>query len=270
MSRESSIELFLFTTLPALAGVAEDAGIDAVVVDWEWRGKEDRQEGRDTEINRDTAADLAGLSGFRGRRCCRLNGFGPWTPGEVELAIENGATDLLLPMVREVAEVEHTQRLVGDRVPLGILVETVSAVARARQLARLRPDRVYVGLNDLAIDRGGKPELFRPLIDGTLEKLREAFHDRPFGFGGLTQIDLGKPVPCVLLLQEMARLEADFCFLRRSFKRDVPPTSMAREVLRLRESWSKLKRRGAAARERNHRHLQEHLAALYHLPLATR
>lgn len=260
------LELFLFTVDPALASDAAAAGIDALVVDWEWRGKEERQRGADTEINRDTAQHLAALALFESlKRCCRINAFGKSTAGEVELAIDSAATDILLPMVRRPNEVEGFLRLVDGRARAGILVETVEAVERAEELARLPLDLVYVGLNDLAIERGHR-DLFLPLIDGTLDRLRETLAEPAFGFGGLTVRDKGTPVPCRLLHAEMARLGCDFAFLRRSFKRDVSGFPLAREVTRLRADWGALARRSASETARDHQELRSFLGTLYGRP----
>ena len=136
-------------------------------------------------------------------------------------------------MVRSAGEVERALELVGGRVGLGILVETRDAVAAAGDLARLPLSRVYVGLNDLAIERG-TPTIFAPLADGLLDELRERFAAVRFGFGGLTLPEAGTPLPCRLLMGELARLRADFTFLRRSFYRDVAGKDPEQEVARIR------------------------------------
>lgn len=248
----AEIDLQLFTTDPVTAHNSVLAGITAFVVDWEWRGKEDRQTGFDTEINRDSAEDLARVSAVAGsRRICRINRFGSWTPGEVDLAIESGATQLLLPMAERPAEVEAYLKLVRGRVRAGILVETREACECASELAGLGLDAVYVGLNDLAISRG-TPCIFTALADGVVEGLREAFGDTPFGFGGLTVVNLGHPIPCMRLLEEMARLRSGFTFLRRSFRRDIVGRDVAAEVARIQETWRLLLRRGRDQEARDH------------------
>src|SRR3712207_2903961 len=114
-----------------------------------------------------------------GRLVCRVNGFGPWTAAEVDDAVARGADELLLPMVRTPSEVDRTLEAVAGRCGLGILVETQDGVARAAELARRPLSRVYVGLNDLRIDRGSD-QLFTPLVDGTVDAVRAAVPG-PFG-----------------------------------------------------------------------------------------
>jgi hypothetical protein len=229
------IELVLFTTGSSAEQVraALDAGIRSFIVDWEWRDKEERQRGADTEINRDgpDALELLRRLGAP-RRSCRLNRSGAWTAGEVETAIAAGATDLFLPMVQRPSEAADLLALAAGRCRAGVLVETAEGVAAAPELARLPLDQVYVGLNDLAISRGSS-QIFLAVTDGTVAALRRAFAPRRFGFGGLTVVDGGAPVPCRLLLAEMVRLDCDFTFLRRSFRRDVRGRDMAAELTRI-------------------------------------
>jgi hypothetical protein len=261
-----SLDFLLFTVDLEMAQAARAAGIDGLVVDWEWRGKLERQNGADTEINRDTPEQLGRLSTLESmRRCCRVNAFGEWTRDEVEAAIENGATDLLLPMVRAPDPVERFLRHIDGRARAGILVETVEACERAEDLARLPLDLVYLGLNDLAIQRG-HPCIFLPLVDGTAERLRDVFGGVPLGFAGLTVVDGGRPVPCQYLLQEMARLECDFAFMRRSFRRDIVGRDMPGEIARLRAAWREVRQRDRATVESDHRKLERTLRELFPAP----
>jgi hypothetical protein len=225
--------LALFATDERLLAGAVEAGVTSVVVDWEWEGKHERQAAADTEVNRHTVADLRRVRRLTDARLvCRLNRLSAGTPAEVEAAVAEGADELLLPMVRSAGEVEEALALVDGRAALGILVETTAAVDAAEALAALPLACVYVGLNDLAIERG-TPTIFAPLADGTLDRLRAAFARIRFGFGGLTLPEAGAPLPCRLLIAELARLRCDFAFLRRSFYRDMAGRDPAVEVPRL-------------------------------------
>ncbi len=198
-----------------------DSGMTTMIVDWEDRGKATRQQAWDTEVNCDTPQDLERLRWLGvPNRLVRVNAMGPWTENEVEVAIAAGATCILLPMVTNVAEVQALFRMVAGRSGVGILAETMAAVDLARDLGRLPLACVYVGLNDLAIDRG-LATIFESIVDGTVDRLRDSFASVSFGFGGLTVLDRGSPVPFRLLLAEICRLRCDFSFCRRSFKRDV-------------------------------------------------
>ena len=228
------IGAFLFSTDAAFAAAAVRAGAAGVIVDWERRGKRERQAGADTQVNADTPADLARVrAGTPGRVLCRVNGWGPWSAAEIDRAVELGADEVLLPMVRQPAEVDAALAVAGDRCGLGILVETSEAVRRIDDLVRRPVARLYVGLNDLMIDRGGRT-LFAALVDGTVDRIREATPAGiPFGVAGLTLPEGGFPIPCRLLAAELARLDASFTFLRRSFCADVAGRDLAAELPRV-------------------------------------
>jgi hypothetical protein len=228
------VNLYLFTTDPSYAREALAAGIDGLVVDWEHLGKRQRQSGADTEVNRDTVEDLVRLRhSIDAPVLVRIHGAGETSAREVEEAIGGGATEILLPMVRRVDDVERVLELIDGRCGLGILIETADAVRIAADLCALPLARVYVGLNDLSIDRG-IANIFTSVADGTVEKVRREC-GRPFGFGGLTHPDGGAPIPCRLLVSEMVRLECAFSFVRRSFRRDAQRYGVVELVRALRE-----------------------------------
>ncbi|MEY4581879.1 MAG: hypothetical protein RL701_6582, partial [Pseudomonadota bacterium] len=120
---------------------------------------------------------------------------------------------------RHASDVETILEYARGRCKVGFLVETREAVQRIDTFAELPVTRVYVGLFDLAIERRCQ-NLFTPLIDGTVERVRAAVR-APFGVGGLTLPERGAPIPCRLLIGEMARIACDFSFLRRSFLADT-------------------------------------------------
>jgi hypothetical protein len=226
------MDLFLFTVDATFGRDVVDAGAAGVVVDWERRGKARRQAGEGTQINADTPDDLARMrAATDGRVLCRVNGWGPWTAAEIDEAVDRGADEVLLPMVRTPEEVDRALDAVGGRCGLGILVETEDAVARVPELARRPLSRVYLGLNDLRIDRASD-NLFTPLVDGTAETVRAAVPG-PFGVGGLTLPGGGVPVDSTLLAAELVRVGADFTFLRRSFTADMAGRDPFTEVPRL-------------------------------------
>ncbi|MFT4262023.1 MAG: aldolase/citrate lyase family protein [Nocardioides sp.] len=248
---QQALELLLFATDPRLVAEATEAGMDGFIVDWERRGKYRRQAGEGTQINNDTLEDLQRVrAATRARLICRINGFGAWTRHEIEEAIAAGADEILLPMVRDAAEVDQVLAMAVGRCGVGILIETRAGVAAAAELARRPLSRVYVGLNDLRIDRGSS-ELFAPLADGTVDRVRAAVEHSSFGVAGLTLPDRGHPVPSSLLAAELIRIDAQFTFLRRSFLADTGGTSLGPAVAAIRAQLDRLVRRSDAAVERD-------------------
>jgi hypothetical protein len=258
-------ELVLFATDLAVAERAVAGGVQTLIVDWEWEGKAMRQAGADTQVNRQTATDLRRVRGVPGARVlCRLNAWNARTGDELDLAVEAGADEVLLPMVRTTDEVEAVLGLLEDRAGLGILVETEDAVAAAADLSRLPLSRVYVGLNDLAIERG-EGGIFRPFVDGTVARLRETFSATRFGVGGLTVPSGGAPLPCLLLMAELTRLGCDYAFLRRSFLRDTEGRDVARAVREIRAALAVARSRSADAVEADRRSFVDAVTALEQL-----
>ena len=261
-----SLELLLFATDTGLVEEATGAGMDGFIVDWERRGKERRQAGEGTQINYDTLSDLRRVRATTDAAViCRLNGFGWWTPREVDRAIDAGADELLLPMVRNTDEVDRTLELVSDRCGLGILVETRQGVRATPALVTRPLSRVYVGLNDLRIDRGSN-ELFDPLIDGTVDQVRAHVGRLSFGVAGLTLPDCGAPVPSRLLAAELSRIGADFTFLRRSFLADTGGRQLAPAVSAIRAQLVELGARSEAQELADRQALQALLSRSAVLP----
>lgn len=216
----SSFDLFLFSTEPQFIRPAVAAGVAGIIVDWEQRGKDERQEGARTQINRNTVEDLRTVRASTDARViCRINRPGEWTADEIEQALEAGTDEILLPMVRTVQEVKTVLDLVDERCGLGIMIETREAMASLDELARLPLARAYAGLNDLAIETRSA-NIFTLVADGAMARIREAFAG-PFGFGGLTLPEGGSPIPCRLVMGELARLDCAFSVLRRSFHADI-------------------------------------------------
>lgn len=261
MSRhDQPLELMLFETSGVGAKAMMAAGIRHFVIDWESIGKTERQKDFDTEIAPVGPQALSDVARWPGAQAwCRINGEGPHTPEEIEIAVGAGALGIFLPMVHTPAEVERFLRLVDGRCQVGILVETAAALGCVRSLAALPLDRVYFGLNDFAISRGGG-SIFRAVLDGSVERAREAFAHIPFGFGGATAVDGGAPVPCARLLEEMARLDCHFVFLRRSFRRDVQRLGAARLTAEVAAYWQRCLARTAAEAALDRRALEQLLS----------
>ncbi len=240
------LEVLLFTVDPLLARQVLAAGVSGVVVDWETRACDPRRAAVDIGGAPDSPEDLRAVADVvRGPVYCRINRPGPHTADEIACALQGGATHLIVPMIERPAEAEQVLDLVGGRAAVGIMIETEPACREAKAIAALPLDFVYVGLLDLAIGRReGNP--FRILADGTADRVREAFAGTRFGIGGVTAVDAGSPVPAIHLLGELARLDADFAFARRSFLRDMSDRDVAFELARIGEAWQALRRRDAA------------------------
>lgn len=230
--RGTSLDLYLVSANDRLIRRTVSAGAAGVVIDWEKRGKHERQSGYDTQITGHTVVDLQRVrAATHAPVICRINPVGGDTRDEVRLAIDLGADEILIPMVRSPREVEQVLEASNGRARVGIMLETLDAIQHCRELACFPLSRVFVGLHDLAIERKiSNP--FRSLVDRLVDQIRP-FFTCPFGFAGLTLPDRGFPIPSILILCELLRLRADFTFLRRSFLKDVATVDPAQAVRKI-------------------------------------
>lgn len=247
----SEIELIVFESEPRRVAELQASGFSSFIVDLEHMGKDLRQLGFDTEINRSTAEDIRAVAAMPQTRVwARLNAFGGHTRDEVEGAIHNGAEVVVLPMVKSLREVDLFTRLVDERAETCVMMETPEGFAMAAELDRTPIAAVYFGLNDYAIATK-QFNIFGPLRDGVIQRAREALPSKRFGFGGLTHVKLGQPVPCIMILEELERLDCQMTFLRRSFRRDLKHFSPQDVMDSIMESWALAKRRSPLQRSRD-------------------
>lgn len=250
---------FLFTTDPELAREAQQAGVDSVIVDWERMGKAERQDGFETEINSDTPEDAAALAETLDIPVTvRVNQLHPGTPAEVEQALACGAEILMLPMARTPEEVQRFVDLVGKRAKTLVQIETQSLAGQCEKISGVGWDYAHIGLNDLMVT-GDYDWLWKPLADGTIERICRRLSGRQVGFASATVVGGGAPISFIKLMQEMARLQATVTILRRTFKSEIAGRDMQAELRAYRAVWTALLRREASAAAEDHRRLQKTL-----------
>jgi hypothetical protein len=264
---DDQLALFLFTTDLKCALRAQEAGIDSVIVDWEWRGKRERQAGYSTEVNADTPEDVAALAErLRIPVTVRVDRMQENTGHDVELALDHGAGMIMLPMAEQASDVERFVRLVRGRATTIIQIETESLVQQCKALRSVDWDCAYIGLNDLMVSRRAS-WIWEPLVDGTVERIFDILHDRTVGFGGVTVVGGGKPLPFIELLREMARLGCRLSFLRRTFKAEILDRDICAEMGAVRAAWAAARRRGPEAVRRDHAEFRQRLVETRPMPL---
>ncbi|KPA21406.1 hypothetical protein shim_21100 [Shimia sp. SK013] len=216
------------------------SGVAGIIVDLESGNKRQRQLGYDTEINSHSIADLTALRRRTdGALLCRLSQPDP-DDQELAAVIGAGVNEVIVPMLTSADQAERLLSRIDGACKVTLMIETCGAVADSKKITALPVNRIYVGLNDLRIERGTST-IFAPMADGLLDRLRNSCDDVSFGFGGLTLPGKGAPLPGSHLYAEMARLGCGFTFLRRSFYRDVEKldlgqalASIQSEILRYR------------------------------------
>ncbi|MEY2977418.1 MAG: hypothetical protein RLZZ435_1557 [Cyanobacteriota bacterium] len=248
------VKLFLFTTDTLLAKQAEQAGVDCIIVDWEQSGKRQRQISYSTEINSDTPEDVAALAEILTIPITvRINPLDKNTAQEIQIALDSGAQIIMLPMAKNPKEVEQFISLVNGRAQTLVQIETQTLVEQCHELRNLDWNYAYLGLNDLMISRQ-KTWIWDLLEDGTVEQIFQVLENRQVGFGGVTRISGGKPVPFLEILHEMARLNCHLSVLRRTFKSEIIGRNLQAEIQAIRAAWVAARLRSPEAV------LQDHLA----------
>ena len=246
------LKLFYITKDPAVARIAQAAGVDRIFVDMEYIGKAQRQGGMDTVQNHHTVEDVARLRPFyssnapllhqrararpvldQAELLVRVNPVHPGSKDEINRVIAAGADVIMLPMWQSVEEVQQFIRWVDGRAKTLLLLENQAAVdCLDRVVALPGVDEIHIGLNDLSISQG-KKFLFQPLADGTVDavcaKIKAA--GIPFGFGGFGRLG-GGTLPAAYIVAEHYRLGSSMSILSRAFCNTAQITDL-KEIKRI-------------------------------------
>lgn len=220
------LNLMYITNKPAVAQIAEEAGVDWVFLDMEFIGKDARQGGLDTVQNHHTVEDVKNIrkAVSKSRVLVRVNPIHDTLPNypssqdEIDAVVNAGADILMLPFFKSVKEVKRFVEYVGGRAKTCLLLETAEAAVLIDEILELPGiDMIHIGLNDLHLELGMK-FMFELLADGTVERLGSKIKAKgiPFGFGGIARLDSGS-LPGADVLKEHVRLGSSMVIVSRSF-----------------------------------------------------
>ncbi len=220
------LNLMYITNKPAVAQIAEQAGVDWIFLDMEFIGKDARQGGLDTVQNHHTVKDVKNIKAAvkKAKVLVRVNPIHealpnyPSSKDEIEDVIAAGADIVMLPFFKTVEEVKQYIRYVNGRAKTLLLVETVEAANLIDEILEVPGiDMIHLGLNDLHLEMGMK-FMFELLADGTVERLGNKIKAKgiPFGFGGIATLD-GGAMPGEMVLKEHYRLGSSMVIVSRSF-----------------------------------------------------
>ena len=214
------ITLMYITNDPKIAMIAQDAGVDRVWVDMEYKGKEDRQAGMNTVKSMHTVEDVRRLRPLLTSSALqvRINPLDGDSEKEVNDVIAAGADYIMLPMFKTREDVESFISLVGGRAKTILLLETAEAAESLESYVDLKGiDEIHIGLNDLHLSYK-KDFMFELLTDGTVGRLARVLreHHVRFGFGGIARIGYGM-LPAEKILTEHYHLGSQMAILSRAF-----------------------------------------------------
>ncbi len=221
-----SLKLMYITNKPAVAAIAETAGVDWIFLDMEFIGKDARQGGLDTVQNHHTVKDVKNIKASvkKAKVLVRVNPIHqgqanyPSSKEEIDDVITAGADIVMLPFFKTVEEVKKFIGYVNGRAKTLLLMETTEAAQLVDEILEVPGiDMIHLGLNDMHLELGMK-FMFQLLADGTVEKLGKKIEAKgiPFGFGGIATLDGGE-LPGSMVLKEHVRLGSSMVIVSRSF-----------------------------------------------------
>lgn len=214
------IKLMYITNNPAIAKIADRAGVDRIFIDLEVIGKAARQGGMDTVQSHHTISDISSVKRHLkdAELLVRSNPIHNGSKMEIDSIVDSGADVIMLPFFKTAGEAERFLELVDGRAKTMLLVETKEAVEDIDKILSLQGiDEMYIGLNDLHLSYG-LDFMFELLADGTVDMLADKFKSKgkPFGFGGIAKIG-GGLLPGEHVIAEHYRLGSTRAILSRSF-----------------------------------------------------
>ncbi len=215
-----AITLMYITNKPKVAQIAQDAGVDRIWVDLEYKGKELRQAGMNTVKSNHTVDDVRRLRPIvtTSSLMVRVNPIDEDSKQEIDAVIEAGAEYVMLPMYKTKEEVQRFISLVGGRAKTMLLLETIEAAQNLLSYVDLSGiDEVHIGLNDLHLAYK-MTFMFELLANGTVAKLAKILkeHGIKFGFGGFARIGYGI-LPAEKILTQHYALGSQMAILSRGF-----------------------------------------------------
>lgn len=251
------MKYFFFTANQLLAKKALECGVDYVIIDWERRGKDKRQLNKGFEINEDSEEDAKRIANEVGVPICiRINALSEETEEEVRRALDCGAEVVMLPMSQSVDQVQCFLDILGGRAKSLIQIETKHLLEEVVALKNLDWDFTHVGLNDLMLSRN-KSNIWESVYDGTVSEICKKLQGRAYGFGGLTTVDGGFPIPAKWIIKKMVADGCSVGILRRSFKSDIIGRDMCDEIAKLRDFIESNKNRNSDEERKDTLHLEK-------------
>lgn len=221
-----ALKLMYITNKPAIAQIAEEAGVDWIFLDMEFIGKDARQGGLDTVQNHHTLEDVMAIrkAVTKSKVLVRVNpiheaiaGY-PSSKDEIDAVINAGADIVMLPFFKTVKEVRQFINYVNDRADTCLLLETAESAILIDEILKIPGiNMIHIGLNDLHLELGMK-FMFQLLTDGVVEQLGNKIKEKgiPFGFGGIARLETGM-LPGADVLKEHVRLGSSMVIVSRSF-----------------------------------------------------
>ena len=214
------LNLIWITNKPEIALIAEENGVQRIMVDMETLGKDERQKNMNTVKSHHTVEDAAAIARVltSSKLLVRINPWHEHSTEEIEAVIDAGADSIMLPMWKTAEEVDQFLATVNRRVETTLLLETKEAEACLDTvLEHPLLDNIHIGLNDLHLSYG-LTFMFELFPNGVVERICQKCRAKgiPYGIGGIARLGTGL-VPAEYIIMEHYRLGSSAAILSRAF-----------------------------------------------------
>ena len=214
------LTLMYITNNEKIAAIAENSGVDWIVIDLEIIGKVERQGHLNTVISHHSIEDVRKIKNvlFNSELVVRVNPVFEGSKSEIDAVIADGADVVMLPYFKTCEEVQTFLSFVNGRAKTCLLLETPEAVANIDSILDTDGiDCVHIGLNDLHLGYNMN-FMFELVANGMVEAIIHKVKQKaiPYGFGGIAQLGKGT-LPAEYIIAEHYRLGSSMAILSRSF-----------------------------------------------------
>jgi hypothetical protein len=262
------MKFYLITSNPKVSTYAIDSGVDSIFVDIETLGKAERQKNLNLHLTSHTFTDIKNIRkaiSEGSEIVVRLNPLNQNSESEFNIALLNGASRIMFPMIRSVNDFIAISKINSGRCPIVYLIETKEALQSIELWIKFvrGNDRVHFGLNDLSLSYNMK-FLFTPLALGLLDYAASIMRQSKiqFGIGGISRIGQGLINP-KLILSEHVRLGSSWVILSRSFHGGssedydlFKKNDLKSEILKIKDSYKTASNLSTDILESNHQKLK--------------
>lgn len=215
------LKLMYITNKPEVASVADQSGVDRIMIDLEKLGKVKRQQGWNSIISDHCPEDIIEVKKVLKKAdiLARVNPINDDSAEEIDKVISYGADIVMLPYFKTASEVETFLSAVRKRTKTCLLLETKEAVESIDEILSIPGiDEVHIGLNDLSHSYEAD-FLFQMFPMGTVDyivgKLKQ--HNlSEYGIGGIARLNHGL-IPAEDVIAEHYRLGSNCAILSRAF-----------------------------------------------------
>lgn len=255
------------TNNPNIAQIADDAGVDRVWIDLEYKDKEIRQKGLNSVKSHHQVSDISLIKPLlkKAKMQVRIDHMGDYSKKQIDAVISAGAEYIMLPYYKTIQEVRNFAKYVEGRAITILLLETKEAIDILDETLVIPGiDEIHIGLNDLHLSFH-QDFMFEPVANGMVDeicmKIKAA--GKPYGFGGIARLGEGL-IPAEMVISEHYRVGSTRAILSRSFCMPEPDQSLEeisinfhKDLADIREYEKLMSTRECSAFKKNHEIFKE-------------